>query len=58
MRQTIRDCLEEAMDIEGFERLLRDLESGRIQVIARDVVEPSPLALEVLSARAPKFSCL
>ena len=28
VRQAIRDCLEEAMDIEGFERLLRGLESG------------------------------
>jgi len=51
VRQTIRDCLEEAMDIEGFEHLLRALESGEIQVIARDLTEPSPLALEVLSAR-------
>jgi ATP-dependent Lhr-like helicase len=53
--QTIHDCLEEAMDIEGFEQLLRDLEAGRIQVVARDVVEPSPLALEVLSARPYAF---
>ncbi len=51
VRQAIRDCLEEAMDIEGLERLLRGLEAGSIQVIARDLTEPSPLALEVLSAR-------
>src|SRR5256886_9562698 len=50
VRQAIRDCLEEAMDIEGFEQLLRGLESGTITVIARDLTEPSPLALEVLSA--------
>ena len=55
VRQTIRDCLEEAMDIEGFEALLRGLESGRIEVLARDVTEPSPLALEVLSARPYAF---
>src|SRR5262249_1467714 len=55
VRQTLRDCLEEAMDAEGFEQLLRNLESGGIQVIARDVVEPSPLALEVLSARPYAF---
>jgi ATP-dependent helicase Lhr and Lhr-like helicase len=55
VRQAIRDCLEEAMDIEGFERLLRALESGAIQVIARDLTEPSPLALEVLSARPYAF---
>jgi len=51
VRQTIRDCLEEAMDVDGFERVLRGLESGEIRVIARDVTEPSPLALEVMSAR-------
>ncbi|HEX4649747.1 MAG TPA: DEAD/DEAH box helicase [Steroidobacteraceae bacterium] len=51
VRQTLRDCLEEAMDTGGFERLLRALESGRIRVLARDLTEPSPLALEVLSAR-------
>ena len=55
VRQTIRDCLEEAMDINGFERLLRGLESGAISVIARDLTEPSPLALEVLSARPYAF---
>ena len=51
VRQTIADCLDEAMDIDGLERLLRGLESGAIRVVARDLTEPSPLALEVLSAR-------
>jgi ATP-dependent Lhr-like helicase len=51
VRQAIRDCLEDAMDAAGLERLLRALEAGRIRVIARDLTEPSPLALEVLSAR-------
>jgi ATP-dependent Lhr-like helicase len=49
--QAVRDCLEEAMDIEALERLLRALEAGTIRVVARDLTEPSPLALEVLSAR-------
>jgi ATP-dependent Lhr-like helicase len=51
VQQAVRDCLEEAMDIEGFERLLKGLSSGEILVAARDLTEPSPLALEVLSAR-------
>jgi ATP-dependent helicase Lhr and Lhr-like helicase len=55
IKQTVHDCLEEAMDIEGFEQLLRNLEAGKIQVVARDVTEPSPLALEVLSARPYAF---
>src|SRR5277367_1289006 len=49
--QTIRDCLEDAMDIDAFEAMLRRLESGAIRVVARDLTEPSPLALEALSAR-------
>jgi ATP-dependent helicase Lhr and Lhr-like helicase len=51
VRQTIADCLGEAMDIDGLERLLARLESGEIRVVTRDLTEPSPLALEVLSAR-------
>ncbi|HVG82338.1 MAG TPA: DEAD/DEAH box helicase [Methylomirabilota bacterium] len=51
VRQTIQDCLTEAMDIEGLERLLAGLESGAIGVVTRDLTEPSPLACEVLSAR-------
>src|SRR6202166_2284135 len=51
VRQTIRDCLEDAMDIQRFEGVLRGLESGDIRVVARDLTEPSPLALEALSAR-------
>jgi ATP-dependent helicase Lhr and Lhr-like helicase len=51
VRQTIRDCLEDAMDIDEFETLLRRLESGDIRVVAKDLTEPSPLALEALSAR-------
>ena len=49
--QTIYDCLYDAMDIEGLERLLTRIESGEIRVVARDLTQPSPLALEVLSAR-------
>jgi len=55
VRQTIGDCLTEAMDIAGLERLLRALESGAIPRCARDLTAPSPLALEVLSARPYAF---
>ena len=51
VRQTIADCLGEAMDIGGLTRLLSRLEAGEIHVVTRDLTEPSPLALEVLSAR-------
>jgi len=55
VRQTIDDCLHEAMDIDGLERLLGDIERGAIEVVARDLTEPSPLALEILSARPYAF---
>ena len=51
VRQTINDCLTEAMDIDGLERVLKAMESGDIRVVACDLTQPSPLALEVLSAR-------
>ena len=51
VRQTVRDCLEEAMDADAFVDILGRLESGAIRVIARDLTEPSPLALEALNAR-------
>jgi ATP-dependent helicase Lhr and Lhr-like helicase len=51
VRQTIADCLTEAMDIDGLERLLARIEAGDVRVVARDLTEPSPLALEALSAR-------
>ncbi|MET0377694.1 MAG: DEAD/DEAH box helicase [Spongiibacteraceae bacterium] len=51
VQQAIRDCLEEAMDIDGLQRLLRRIESKEIIIVARDVTEPSPLALQILAAR-------
>jgi ATP-dependent Lhr-like helicase len=53
--QTVRDCLEEAMDIEGLEALLVRLEKGELELVARDVTEPSPLAHEVLTANPYAF---
>jgi ATP-dependent Lhr-like helicase len=55
VKQTIDDCLFEAMDIEGFEHLLRAIEQGEVEIETRDLVEPSPLALEILSARPYAF---
>ncbi len=49
--QAIGDCLHEAMDIEGLERLLRRIENHEIRIVACDLTQPSPLALEVLTAR-------
>ena len=53
--QTIHDCLHDAMDIDGLERVLAAMESGAIHIVVRDLTEPSPLALEILSARPYAF---
>ncbi|HXI74548.1 MAG TPA: DEAD/DEAH box helicase, partial [Pyrinomonadaceae bacterium] len=44
VEQTVRDCLEEAMDLRGLEELLRSIERGERTLIAREMNEPSPLA--------------
>jgi ATP-dependent Lhr-like helicase len=55
VKQTIDDCLTEAMDIDGLEEVLRRIEQGEIRCIARDLPEPSSLAAEILNARPYAF---
>jgi len=55
VRQTLADCLHDAMDVTGFERLLAGVESGAIRVVTRELTEPSPLAFEVLNAKPYAF---
>ncbi len=55
VQQALRDCLHEAMDIEGLERLLGAIARGETRVIARDLTEPSPLAQEILNAKPYAF---
>src|SRR5206468_911110 len=55
VKQTIDDCLTEAMDIDGLEEVLREIEQGEIRCIARDLPEPSVLAAEILNARPYAF---
>ncbi|MDH4567625.1 DEAD/DEAH box helicase [Pseudomonas sp. BN414] len=49
--QTLDDCLHEAMDAEGWLALLRRMERGEVQLVARDLPAPSSLAAEILGAR-------
>ncbi|MGH8205559.1 MAG: Lhr family ATP-dependent helicase, partial [Steroidobacteraceae bacterium] len=51
VRQTLWDCLHEAMDVDALAALLTAMERGEIEVLARDLPQPSPLAQEVLNAR-------
>ncbi len=53
--QTLRDCLRDAMDLEGLTALLKRLENGEVKIVARDLTAPSQLAAEVLGARPYAF---
>jgi ATP-dependent Lhr-like helicase len=48
VRETMGDCLGEAMDIEGLRALLRRFEEGTVRLHFVDTVEPSVLAHEIL----------
>ncbi len=50
VRETIANCLHEAMDLDGLLTVLRDIESGAIRTVAVDTPEPSPFCHEILSA--------
>src|ERR671937_1888204 len=50
VRETLRDCLTEAMDLEGLRALLQRIEDSEIRLLARDVPEPSPLSHEILNS--------
>jgi ATP-dependent Lhr-like helicase len=55
VNQTVRDCLEEAMDLPRLSAILSRIHGGQIQCIARDTTQPSPLSHEILNARPYAF---
>ncbi len=50
VRETIGNCLHEAMDLDGLLQILRALEGGEIRTVAIDTPEPSPFCHEILNA--------
>ena len=55
VRQTVDDVLHEALDIDGVQALLEEMEAGRVQVHCRDTTEASVLSHEILTARPYAF---
>ena len=53
--ETVRDCLTEAMDLEGLTRLLGDIERGAVEVFARDTPQPSVFSHQILNAMPYAF---
>ncbi|HWZ87594.1 MAG TPA: DEAD/DEAH box helicase, partial [Polyangiaceae bacterium] len=55
VRQTVFDCLTEAMDCAGFLAVLRGLRDGSIERVAIDTPEPSVFAHGILAAQPYSF---
>jgi len=55
VRETVRDCLVEAMDAAGLRAVLEALSDGRIAAAARERPEPSVFAHEILNANPYAF---
>ncbi|HEX5545129.1 MAG TPA: DEAD/DEAH box helicase, partial [Nitrospira sp.] len=55
VQETLRDCLTEAMDLEGLMSVLRRIESDTIRCIAIDTPAPSVFSHEILNANPYAF---
>ena len=53
--ETLRDCLNEAMDLEGLRRVLEKIDRGEIQFSGRDTPMPSVFAHQILNAMPYAF---
>ena len=55
VNEVVRDCLTEAMDLDGFMDLLNATLDKRVNLVAVDSVEPSPMAHEILTVKPYAF---
>ena len=53
--ETMRDCLTEATDLPGLMGVMEAMQKGEIQVYARDTVQPSVFAHQILNAAPYAF---
>ena len=50
VRETIDNCLYEAMDLVGLQQIVERLESGELETVAAETAEPSPFSHEILNS--------
>ena len=55
VKETVDNCLHEAMDLDGLRSLLHSIEDGRVQTLAVDTPAPSPMSHEILNANPYAF---
>lgn len=55
VRQTLKDCLQEAMDLEGWLAVLGDIGADAIELLPRETREPSPFSHPLLNTNPYAF---
>ncbi len=55
VRQTIEDCLYEAMDLDRLSRIVGDIKNKKLGLHAVNLREPSPLAHEIITSKPYTF---
>ena len=55
VKETIANCLHEAMDLDGLRTVLAGIQAGGIETVAIDTAEPSPFSHEILNANPYAF---
>ncbi len=55
VRQTMYDCLHEAMDVDALRELVQQMEGGAVSITCRDTTEPSVLSHEIVNGRPYTF---
>ncbi|HXV48557.1 MAG TPA: DEAD/DEAH box helicase, partial [Candidatus Binatia bacterium] len=55
VKETIGDCLHEAMDLDGLREILAGIDNGTVRTFAIDTPAPSPMAHEILNANPYAF---
>ncbi len=55
VQETLRDCLTDAMDLDGLIDVLRRIEAEAIKCVAIDTPSPSPFSHEILNANPYAF---
>lgn len=55
VNETVRDCLTDAMDLDGLSEVLRKIETGTIRCVAIDTPSPSAFSHEILNANPYAF---
>jgi ATP-dependent Lhr-like helicase len=55
VKETLGDCLREAMDLDGLREITEGIQNGAIKTMAVDTPAPSPMAHEILNANPYAF---